>query len=82
VLERLRFVRVVAETAGQSRVVEDERDADERHAGGNRPLDSEREQPCRRRRRLKQRVGRRLPDRLGITRRQQRCRPALEHRLG
>ena len=77
----LRVVGIAAQQAREVRVVEDERDAEERDARRQRPLDERREAPALRASGLEQRRRRRAPLRLGVGGGEQRGRPAVEDGL-
>ena len=81
-LDRLLVVRVAGERAGDPRRVERERDAGDRHALGEPPLDLDREPPALRRARLEQRQRARGAQRLAAARGEQRGRAAVQHGLG
>ncbi len=83
VLERRWIVWVVAEPAGQSRVVESERDAKQRRATRDGSLDVQREPPGRLAGRLQQRVGAgRSPYRRCVAAGEKCGRPTVQHGLG
>ena len=81
-VDRLRLVGVAAQGPRDADVVQDERDADDRSAVRERPLERDPEPPAPGRRRLEERVGVRGAHRVGVACAEERRWPPVQDGLG